>query len=154
MTTDNPFLRLVPPGGADDGLAGGERLSTRVGLTELDEVALTSGAVDVPQEYFVPDTVALATALVGPDAEGCRLRTLARSLAIELARYRLLQARQGAHIEASSFDHAAKIDRLMSGSTKRIATLTRLHREEIMGMGPKSVFMISAERVDITAGDS
>jgi len=107
----------------------------------------------VSEDAFVPDVQDHASALVGSDADGTRLRTVARMLALEKARLQFLLARQGVSLEGGHAGGAMRLDKLISSSSKRLATFIRLHREELRGTPPGSLIMVAnAERVTVGQG--
>ena len=135
-----PELTVV---GEADGEAQSDVHPLRVGLTALDQVTVTSVADDLADQSVLDHVAGHATALAGSGANSARLRTIARVVALEKARMQFLQARQGALIEAGNCGGAERLDKLLHSSAKRLAMFLKLHREEIRGIPPSALVMVT-----------
>ncbi len=97
-------------------------------LSWLDEAPLAA-LTDAPANITALSSE-LAAALAGDDADGARLRTLSRLIAIEKARLQMLQSMFGKALGEGRLTLARDLDRFTTTATKRLRMLVEEHRRE------------------------
>lgn len=100
----------------------------RVGLSHLDRLALTGLASDGDVQAIVGWVTDSATSLAGPDREASRLRLISRAVATERARQLVFEAMLDERLLVRDFDGVTAINKILTSTTKRLATLLREHQ--------------------------
>jgi hypothetical protein len=126
LPTENRHLALASTGGA--GQQTSER--RRLGLSVVDKLAVTAFATG-DHEALLEQVRARADVLVGPDADACRRRIIAKRLATTEGHVELLEALVGQALAQRDFDAVEILDRLLRSYSSRLVFLRREHADEM-----------------------
>jgi len=122
-------------------------LVQRVGFAAVDRLPLT-GLVDHDNvKSVIAWAGEIATALIGPDRDGARLRLIARSIASERARLAILEAMLDEQVVAKEFGAARELNMLISSTTRRLCALLREHQASCVNGARAAIVVGHADHV-------
>jgi hypothetical protein len=122
----------------------------KVELSSLDTLALERLMSSNPADV-VAYAQSLAAALSGPDADGVRLRTLARSIAVARAQQALLEGMLMERLAKRDPD-VELIDKALRGVAARLVKFVEAHRQESATGRRPTVVVGHADTVNVEGG--
>jgi hypothetical protein len=94
----------------------------------------------------------LAEALVGPDGDATRRRTIARALAVTRSQMDLLDAAMGEALGRRDFEAVKALTKLADSMTRRFKVLMEEHRVDLGREKPVQMFISHADTVSVRGG--
>lgn len=123
----------------------------RLGLPSLDQLAVTSFTTGGAAQ-FVEHARGLAEALAGPDGDGTRRRTIARTLAVTRTQMDLIDTAAGEALGRRDLESVRALTKLADSMTRRFKVLLEEHRIELGRDKPVQMFVAHADTVTVRGG--
>lgn len=131
----------------DDSVDGLEQRA--VGFSVVDRLPL-EGLIDHDNsKAIIAWAGEIATALVGTDRDGARLRLIARSIASERARLTILEAMLDDQLVAKNFAVVRELNPLISSTTRRLCSLLREHQASCANGARATIVVGHADQVHV-----